>query len=77
MTDRNEGEGNKTAARHYNEKTEAFAKSGRVEKGARDAEKAVEGDEARALEHAETVGKSHAAGEDPAVEGKKKSHKSA
>ena len=75
MADRNEGEGNKTAARHYNEKTERFANSGQVEDKARQAEKALEGSEGRALEHAEAEGRSHAAGEDPAVKGKKRSHK--
>ena len=76
MADKNEGEGNKTAARHYNEKTEAFTKSGRVEESARNAEKAVEGGEERELERAEVVGKSHAHGEDPAIKGPKKSQKS-
>jgi hypothetical protein len=77
MADRNEGEGNKTAARHYNEKTEEFAKSGRVEEKARAAEEALDGNEKQELEHAEAEGKSHAAGEDPAIKGKKKSDKSA
>lgn len=77
MADRNEGEGNKTAARHYNEKTEKFAKSGRVEEQAHAAEEALDGGEGRELERAEAAGKSHAAGEDPAIKGKKKSHKSA
>jgi hypothetical protein len=75
MADRNEGEGNKTAARHYNEKAERFAKSGQVEEKAREAEEALEGSEGRALEHAEAEGRSHAAGEDPAVKGKKKGEK--
>ncbi|MBX6370325.1 MAG: hypothetical protein IRZ04_20325 [Rhodospirillales bacterium] len=77
MAGRNEGEGNKTAARHYNEKTERFAQSGQVEEKAREAESALEGDEGQALERAEAAGKSRSAGEDPAVEGKKKSHRSA
>jgi hypothetical protein len=75
MADKNEGEGNKTAARHYNEKTERFAKSGQVEEKAREAQEALEGSEGRTLEHAEAEGRSHAASEDPAVKGKKKSHK--
>jgi hypothetical protein len=75
MTDRNEGEGNKTAARHYNEKAERFANSGQVEDKAREAEEALGGSEGRTLERAEAEGKSHAAGEDPAVKGKKRSHK--
>ena len=69
---KNEGEGNKTAARHYNEKTENFAKSGQVDQKAQEARDALDGDEARELEHAEAEGKSHARGEDPAVKGQKK-----
>jgi len=66
MTDqRNEGEGNKTAARHYNEKTEEFAKSGKVEEKAREAAKALDGDKRAELEKAEREGKSHSKGEDP------------
>lgn len=65
---RNEGEGNKTAARRYNEKTEQFAKSGKVEEKAREAAKALDGDKRRELEQAERVGKAHAKGEDPQLE---------
>ncbi len=61
---RNEGEGNKTAARHYNEKTEKFAKSDQVDEKAREAARAVESD-GGALKRAEQAGKSHAKGEDP------------
>jgi hypothetical protein len=65
---RNEGEGNRTAAREYNQAQERFVKSGRVDHKARAAEpdfddKAIR----RELEHAEAIGKSHAAGEDPEV----------
>jgi hypothetical protein len=63
----NEGEGNKTAARHYNEAQRRFAQSGKVDKSAREAEKAIEGEEARELERAEETGKGHGHGEDPAV----------
>jgi hypothetical protein len=77
MADRNEGEGNKTAARHYNEKTEQFAKSGKVDERAHEAKDALEGAEGRELESAEAEGKRHAAGEDPAVQGRKKSQKGA
>jgi hypothetical protein len=77
MADRNEGEGNKTAARHYNEKAEQFAKSGKVDQKAHEAEDAIEGAEGRELERAEAEGKRHAAGEDPAVQGRKKSRKGA
>jgi hypothetical protein len=77
MAGKNEGEGNKTAARHYTEKAERFARSGPVEEKAREAESALDGDERQALERAEASGKSRSAGEDPAVEGKKKSRRSA
>jgi hypothetical protein len=61
MGDRkNEGEGNKTADRHYRDATESFIKSGKVDKAARDAEKAMESDERKELEKAEEKGKSHA-----------------
>ena len=35
--DRNQGEGNRDAARHYNEATEKFVKSGKVDEAARKA----------------------------------------
>jgi hypothetical protein len=65
---RNEGEGNRTATRKYNEAQQRFIKSGQVGQKAHEAERDL-GDEAirRELEHAEAVGKSHAAGEDPEV----------
>jgi len=63
----NEGEGNKTAARHYNEAQQAFAKSGKVDEKAREARDALDGPEGDALKRAEETGKSHAAGEDPAI----------
>ncbi|MFP5349268.1 MAG: hypothetical protein ACLGHO_05445 [Gammaproteobacteria bacterium] len=37
MADRNQGEGNRDAARHYNEATEKSVKSGKVEDAARNA----------------------------------------
>jgi hypothetical protein len=67
---KNEGEGNKTAARHYNEATERFAKSGKVEEKAREAKDALDGTEGRELAHAEAVGKKHSHGEDPALKKK-------
>ena len=63
----NEGEGNKTAAREYNEAQRRFAQSDKVEEKAREAEKALDGPEKDALQQAEAVGKRHGAGEDPAV----------
>lgn len=57
---RNEGEGNRTAARAYNEAQQKFVKSGKVEKAAKDAEKAIDGPEAKELEKAEKEGLKHA-----------------
>jgi hypothetical protein len=57
----NEGEGNKTAARAYNEAQRRFIKEGKVEAAARDAEQALDGPEQRALQEAEAIGKSKAA----------------
>lgn len=64
---RNEGEGNRTAARQYNEAQRNFVKSGAVEEKAREAEQAVEGREKRELDRAEAIGKRHSHGEDPEV----------
>lgn len=65
----NEGEGNKTAAREYNDAQQRFVNSGQVDEKAREAERALDGPERRELEAAEAIGKSHAAGEDPQVAG--------
>jgi hypothetical protein len=67
----NEGEGNKTAAREYNEAQRRFAQSGKVEEKAREAEKALDGPEKEALRQAEAVGKRHGAGEGPAIKKRK------
>ena len=65
---RNEGEGNRTAAREYNEAQRRFVKSGQVDEKAREAKRDLERDSIREeLEHAETVGRSHAAKEDPEI----------
>lgn len=64
---RNEGEGNKTAAREYNDAQHRFAESGKVKPAAEDAARAMDGDERAELEKAEQAGKSHAKAEDPAV----------
>ena len=68
---RNEGEGNRTAARVYNRATKEFARSGKVEEQAKRAEQAIEGPQRAELERAEQVGKSKSRGEDPAVLRKK------
>lgn len=57
----NEGEGSRTAAKQYNEATRKFVESGKVDKAAKDAERAIEGDEAEALKRAEDEGRAHAA----------------
>ena len=54
---RNEGEGNKTAAREYNEAQNRFAQSGKVEEKAREAERAMSGPERMEPERAEAIGK--------------------
>ncbi|HZT87631.1 MAG TPA: hypothetical protein VFA12_06660 [Stellaceae bacterium] len=64
----NEGEGNRTAAREYNEAQRRFVKSGKVEDKAREAEHDLRNAETRReLEKAEAIGRSHAAKEDPMV----------
>ena len=63
----NEGEGNRTYARKFDADERRFVASGQVEKKAREAEKAIEGDEAAELQRAEEIGKSHSKGEDPGV----------
>jgi len=67
-TQRNEGEGNRTAAREYNQGQQRFIRSGQVDQKAREAERDLRDSEIRReLEHAEAVGRRHAAGEDPEV----------
>lgn len=65
--ERNEGEGNRTAAAEYNREQQRFVRSGKVEKGAREAAKALEGKERDALNEAELVGRKHATEEDPQI----------
>ncbi len=64
---KNEGEGNWTAARDYDRDQKRFAESGKVDKAAHDAERAVEGAEGDKLRQAEEAGKRHAKDEDPAL----------
>jgi hypothetical protein len=63
----NQGEGNRTAAREFNEAQRHFVESQPVEDKAREAERALDGPEARQLAEAEAIGRSHIAEEDPAV----------
>ena len=64
MTDKGKGEygeGNYKAAREFDEAEAAFVKDkAKVRKAARDAEQALEGDEAADLRKAEEAGKAHA-----------------
>ena len=64
---KNEGEGNRTAAREFNRDQQRFVEQGKVNEAARDAAQAVDGAEGEKLREAEKIGKSHAKGEDPAL----------
>lgn len=65
---RNEGEGNRTSAREYNEAQQRFVRSGQVGQKAQEAERDMRDRKIREeLEHAAKVGQRHAAGEDPEV----------
>ena len=57
---KNEGEGSRTAARQYDEKTREFVDQADVEAHAQDAKEALNSDQAEELNQAEQVGKSHA-----------------
>jgi hypothetical protein len=59
LRQQNEGEGNKSAARRYNEGTKDFVKSGKVGAAAKAAEKAIEGAEGKELRKAEKAGLKH------------------
>jgi hypothetical protein len=63
----NEGEGNHTAARQYNQDTQNFVQSGKVDEKAKEARDALDGPEGKELADADAAGKSHAHGEDPQV----------
>jgi len=52
-----EGEGSYSGTRDYNERTAKFIKEGKVDKAAKDAERAMESDEAAELKRAEAKGK--------------------
>ena len=64
-TQQNEGEGNRTAAKQYNDSQKKFVDRGKVDPAARDAAKAVDGAEGSELRKAEQIGKRHSRGEDP------------
>ena len=56
--DKVEGEGSYTGSKDYNERTEKFVKSGKVDKAARDAEPQTE-EEKQAMLEAERIAKRH------------------
>lgn len=64
---KNQGEGNREAAKTYNEAQHDFVESGQVKKKAEEAKRALE-TEGDALKKAEEVGRSKAAERDPEVE---------
>lgn len=53
----NEGEGSRSAARDYNERTQRFIHEGRVDKSAKDAQHAVDSGERDELLEAERIGR--------------------
>jgi hypothetical protein len=56
-TQKNEGEGNRTAAKVYNDATTRFTKSGKVGPAARKAEESLDTPEAEDLAKAESAGR--------------------
>ncbi|WP_394821669.1 hypothetical protein [Pendulispora albinea] len=60
----NEGEGSRTGARAYDAATEKYIRSGKVEKAAQEAKRAVDGEEGEELREAEKEGRSHAKEDD-------------
>lgn len=60
MSNKNQGEGNREAAREYNKNAEETAKSGDVAEKAEEARDALDGPQAEELKKAEDAGKSKA-----------------
>ena len=63
----NQGGGNRTAARQYNEAQRRFVESSKVDDKAHEAERALDTPEKSVLERAEAVGKRHKRAEDPEI----------
>ena len=63
-----QGEGNYDAAKNYDEAQRKFVKSGKVEAAAGNAKPKSKA-EAKEIQRAEAVGRSHAKEEDPAIKG--------
>ena len=61
-----EGEGSYSGTKDYNQRTQKFIDSGKVEDAAHKAEPKTE-EEKRAMQQAERTGRSHAKEEDPAL----------
>ena len=59
-----EGEGSRSAARRYDEKATEFARSGKVDEAAEEAESAFDATEGSGDREAEREGRKHAAEED-------------
>lgn len=71
-TQRNEGEGNRTAARQYNKATTAFAKSGKVAGAAAKAKQSLSSPkEAAEMKRAEAAGRAPAKGRKTAAKARK------
>ena len=66
---KNQGEGNRDAARRYNDRAQEHTRSGKPEPAADEASRDLDGEEGEALRDAEREGKKHIAAEDPEVEG--------
>lgn len=64
---KNEGEGNQTAAKAYNEATQKHVREHDVAREAKEAERALTGAEGAELREAEKAGRARAKGEDPQV----------
>ncbi len=63
---KNQGEGNREAAKQYNEATQDFVESGKVRDAAEQAGQVSQTEKAK-LKDAERTGKQHAKEEDPAL----------
>jgi hypothetical protein len=63
----NEGEGSRTAAKEYTERTKEFMSKEDVAAKAKEAAAALDSEEGEKLRRAEEEGRSHAKGEDPEV----------
>lgn len=61
----NEGEGNRTAAKEYNEETQEFVRSGQVDKAAAEAKRAMNSAEGKELDAAHDKAAAHAKEHDP------------